>query len=84
MRYAAAEFSYATMLGRTLQDLPDTDFDDTMPVVTHKAMMHMALKQGLKEFGLTVKEAVLRELMQIHMQNTFAPKHYNELTPEQR
>ena len=84
LQYAATEFSYATMLDKSPNDLPDSVFSNTMPVVAHKVMLHMALKRGLTEFSLKGKKAVSTELMQIHVQNTFLLKHYNELTLEKR
>ena len=44
----------------------------------------MMLKKGLQEFGLRREEDVSIELMQIHMQDTFAPKHFVDLTSMQR
>ena len=59
-------------------------FNDTMPMVVHKVMLHMAMKRGLKQFGLRGEKAVSTELLQIHMQNTFKSKHYNDLTQVER
>ena len=77
-------FSYATMMHTTPPSLPDGVFNDTMATVAHKVMLHMALKRGLKEYGIRGEEAVSTELMQIHMQNTFKPQHYADLTQVQR
>ena len=78
-------FSYATMMYNEPSSLPDGVFNDTMmPIVVHKVMMHMALKRGLQQYGVWGEEAVSTELMQIHMQNTFKPQHYADLTQVQR
>ena len=56
-----------------------------MSTVAHKVMVQMALKQGLKEYGLRGEKAVSSELMQIHsMQDIFKPAHYTDLTWVQR
>ena len=62
------------MLNSQHESIPEGVFDDVMQVVTHKVMLHMAPKRGLKEFGVKGEEAVLTELLQIHMQNTFVPR----------
>ena len=78
--YMCNKFSYATMLQNEPADLPEGIFNDTMPMVVHKVMLYMAMKHGLKQLGLRRGKAVSTELLQIHMQNTFKPKYYNDLT----
>ena len=43
----------------------------------------LGTKKKLREFGLRGEEAVSIKLMQIHMQDTFAPKHFVDLSSEQ-
>ena len=62
----------------------DEELDNIMPRVAHHVMVQMSLKQGLREFGDRGREAVTAELQQIHMKDTFMPKHLRELTPSQR
>ena len=64
------------MLHKKPQSFPKGAVDGAMLAVTHKVMLHMALKRGLEECGLRGEEAVSSELMKIHMQNTFKPQHY--------
>ena len=66
------------------RSLPDGLFNDTMQIMGHKVMMYMALKRGLKQYGVRGEEVVSTKLMQIHMQNMFKPQHYADLTQVQR
>eukprot|EP00957_Ditylum_brightwellii_P112857 8604575-Ditylum_brightwellii.AAC.1 len=43
-----------------------------------------SLKKGMKEFGDKGKQAVHKELMQLHNQKVFQPIHPNKLTPLQK
>ena len=61
----------------------DNELDEVMPRVTHHVMVQLSLKQGLKEFGERGKDAMTAELQQIHMKDTFVPKHLQELAPAQ-
>ena len=83
--FIANEFTYATMLdaGSTLHT-DDETIRGALPMVAHKVMLHMAMKKGLREFGARGETAVSTELMQIHMQNTFKPEYFNDLTQQQR
>ena len=62
------------------EDLPETIFDDVVPEVAHKVMVRMALKRGLKTFGVRGEEAVANELLQIYMRDTFTPKKMEDLS----
>lgn len=80
----AREFHYCNFLKLQEPIGDDPELDKVMPEVVHKVMVQVSLKQGLREFGECGKEAVAKELWQIHMRDTFAPRDINELTPEQR
>ena len=70
------ELSYATYLGNNVGvDVPSDRYSDVLPKIVHTVMTQLALKKGLKEFGDRGKEAVSSELLQIHMQDTFAPTY---------
>mmetsp|Transcript_26671 Transcript_26671/g.56142 ORF Transcript_26671/g.56142 Transcript_26671/m.56142 type:complete len:625 (+) Transcript_26671:3224-5098(+) len=78
------EFHYAHFLRQEPQMLNDPELDAMMPHVTHKVMLQLSIRQGLKQFGSRGKEAVTKELNQIHLRDTFTPKTLPELTPLQR
>jgi len=48
-------------------------------------MVQLSLKAAEAKFGAVwTKNAALAEVKQIHMRNTFDPKHWSELTPKQK
>ena len=48
-------------------------------------MAHMSVKQATKAFGRDrTNQACVKELKQIHMRNTFVPKHRHKLTTKQK
>ena len=59
-------------------------YSDVLPKIVHTVMMQLALKKGLEAFGDQGKEAVSSELLQIHMQDTFAPTYGGDMTSEER
>ena len=65
-------------------DMPSDTYSDVLPKIVHTVMMQLALKKGLKEFGDRGKEAVSSKLLQIHMQDTFAPTYGGDMTSEER
>jgi hypothetical protein len=55
------------------------------PEVTGMCMFQLSLKAADAKFGsVRTKKAALAEVKQIHMRNTFVPKHWSELTPKQK
>jgi hypothetical protein len=55
------------------------------PEVIGVIMMQLSMKAAEKEFGVNrTKKACRLEVEQIHMQNIFVPKHWDDLTPKQR
>jgi hypothetical protein len=49
----------------------------------HHAMMQYSLKKGLKKFKEVGEEAVSKELLQLHMRDTFKPQNAEELSTNQ-
>ena len=79
------EFSYATYLGNNVGgDVPNDTYSDVLPKIVHTVMTQLALKKGLEAFGDRGKEAVSSELLQIHMQDTFARTYGGDMTSEER
>jgi hypothetical protein len=52
--------------------------------IAHHAMTQYSLKKGLKKFQGKAEDAVSKELMQLHMKDTFAPQDATELTEKQK
>jgi hypothetical protein len=51
--------------------------------VVHYAMMQNSLKKGIKKFKKVGEAAISKELLQLHMRETFAPQNAKELSSEQ-
>jgi hypothetical protein len=49
----------------------------------HHAMTQYSLKKGLKNFKEVGEEAVFKELLQLHMRDTFKPQNAEELSTDQ-
>ena len=55
------------------------------PEVIGRIMVQLLMKAVEREFGLVQTTKACRiEVEQIHMQNIFVPKHWDELTPKQK
>ena len=55
------------------------------PEVIRAIMVQLSMKAGEKEFGVErTKKACRLKVQQIHMQNIFVPKHWENLTLKQR
>jgi hypothetical protein len=55
------------------------------PEVIGMCMVQLSLKAAEAKFGaVRTRDAALAEIKQIHMRNTFNPKHWSELTPKQK
>jgi hypothetical protein len=50
----------------------------------HHAMTQYSLKKGLKKFKEIGEEAVSKELLQLHMRDTFKPQNAEELSTNQK
>jgi hypothetical protein len=53
-------------------------------MVMHHAMTQYSLKKGIKKFKKVGEAAVSKELMQLHMRETFTPQNVKELSSEQK
>jgi hypothetical protein len=52
--------------------------------IVHHAMTQYSFKKGLKKFRGKAEDAVSKELLQLHMKDTFAPQVGEELSEEQK
>ena len=60
------------------------DFYQYEPDVVATVMTQLSLKTGLKEWGKRAYDAAASEMKQLHLRNTFKPKHLKQLTDVQR
>jgi hypothetical protein len=60
------------------------DYSHLHANVVHHAMTQYSLKRGLKKFKVKAEEAVSKELMQLHMKDTFKPQDVKTLTGDQK
>jgi hypothetical protein len=60
------------------------DYSHLHANIVHYAMTQYSLNKGLKKFRVKVKGAVSKELMQLHLKDTFIPKDEGELTEAQK
>jgi hypothetical protein len=59
--------------------------DHHRPEVISAIMVQLSMKAAEREFGVKrTKKACRLKVEQIHMQNIFVPKHWDNLTPKQR
>lgn len=59
------------------------EFYQLEPDIVAYIMMQLLLKAGLKEWSEQAELAAHSEMKQLHMRNTFKPKHWKELTNAQ-
>ena len=57
---------------------------DEAPDVVAAILTQLSMKAGLKEWGKDAKKAVFDEMRQLHVRKTFVPKHWHQLSKEQR
>jgi hypothetical protein len=60
------------------------DFYQAEPNIVAAIMTQLLLKTGLKEWGYQAFTAAQSEMKQLHLRNTFKPKHWRELSQVQR
>jgi len=60
------------------------DFYQAEPDVVATVMTQLSLKVGLKEWGAEAHSAATSEMKQLHLRNTFKPRHWRDLTELQR
>ena len=68
------------MLNPDVHMFVQEDFYQAKPDVMAAIMMQLSLKVGLKEWGEKGYAATHSEMKQLHLWNTFKPKHWSELT----
>jgi hypothetical protein len=55
------------------------------PEVMAPMMQQLSMKAATAKFGeVRTSKACMKEVKQIHMRDTFIPKHWNELTTQQK
>ena len=54
---------------------------DDEPDVVAAIMTQLSLKRGLREWGGKAEEAVYQEMKQLHLRDTFSPKHWQSVLP---
>jgi hypothetical protein len=86
-----SKYSYAvTQLENQGVLNPDThmflqeDFYQAKPDVVAAIMTQLSLKAGLKEWGDQAFTAARSKMKQLHIRNTFKPKHWRQLSQVQR
>ncbi|MGL5934919.1 MAG: reverse transcriptase domain-containing protein, partial [Cetobacterium sp.] len=75
---------YQTVLTQT----PSAEVFDLMqiesPQVVATVMTQLSMHKGLKVWGDKAKRAVHAEMKQLHMRNTFKPKHWSSLSKDEK
>ena len=82
--YAAAQLESTGALYPDSHMFVQTAFYQADPDLVAIIMTQLSLKAGLKEWGEKAYKSAYSEMKQLHFRNTFKPKHWRELTPEQR
>ena len=76
------KYSFATtQLGKSF--LQDGTYQCDQ-VVAFAFMQQLSLKAALKQWGDDAEEAGIKESSQLHWRNTFVPKHYGQLTQDEK
>jgi hypothetical protein len=76
------KYSFATtQLGKSFLNDGTYQCD---PVVAFAFMQQMSLKAALKQWGDDAEVAGIKETSQLHWRNTFVPKHYAQLTHDEK
>jgi hypothetical protein len=57
---------------------------DENPAIIHRIMVQMSMKAGMKAWGAKGADAAKAEVKQLHLRDTYRPKHLWELTVAQR
>jgi hypothetical protein len=67
-----------------LQPRKSRQYSHLHATIIHHAMTQYSLKKGLKKFKEVGKEAVSKELLQLHMRDKFKPQDAEELSTNQK
>ena len=70
--------------GMKLRPRKPRDYSHTFVTLMHYAMTQYGVKAGLKKFKEKGEEAVVKEFTQLHMRDTFEPRHAKDLTEEEK
>ena len=82
--YAVTQLEQQGVLNPDAHMFVQEDFYQAEPDVVAIIMTQLSLKAGLKAWGDQAHMAAHSEMKQLHMRNTFKPKHWRELTADQR
>ena len=82
--YAVTQLESQGVLNPDAHMFVQEDFYQAEPDVVAAIMTQLSLKVGLKEWGDKAHNAAASEMKQLHLRNTFKPKHWRDLTELQR
>jgi hypothetical protein len=82
--YAVTQLESQGVLNPHAHMFTQGDFYQAEPDVVAAIMTQLSLKAGLKEWGNTGFKAAHSEMKQLHLCNTFKPKHWRELSNAHR
>jgi hypothetical protein len=82
--YAVTQLETQGVLNPDAHMFVQEDFYQAEPDVVEAIMTQLSLKAGLKEWGDQAFTAARSEMKQLHLRNTFKPKHWLELSQVQR
>jgi len=81
--YAAAQLSEG-VLNPDAHMFGQYDFYQSEPDIVAAIMTQLSFKAGMKEWGEQAREAAHAEMKQLHMRDTFKPRHWKDLSTQQR
>jgi hypothetical protein len=80
--WAGQKYSFATtQLGKSLIEDDDYQHD---PQVAFALMQQMSLKAALKQWVSDADKAGIKEVKELHWRDTYVPKHYSDLTSDEK
>ena len=82
--HAAAQLEHQGVLNPDAHVFVQEDFYQAEPDTVAAIMTQLSLKAGLKKWGDKAFEAAHNEMKQLHLRDTFKPKHARELAHLQR
>jgi hypothetical protein len=82
--YAVTQLDTQGVLNPDVHMIVQDDFYQVEPDVVAAIMTQLSLKACLKEWGDRAFTASRSEMKQLHLRNTFKPKHWHELSQFQR
>jgi hypothetical protein len=82
--YAVTQLESQGVINPDAHMFVQEDFYQAKPDVVAAIMTKLSLKAGLKEWGDEAFTATQSEMNQSHFRNMFKPKHWRELSQDQR